>query len=152
MVNFSNLSSGSGLPIVEMPNTFATILNCGGTSPGLGNANDGVWTLTPDAGTANYDLTLYATNYSNSGVNNTIVKRNNPLSNWVINGNYTPSSGMNPLVVNRSNFNGFSQFAISSDLTLLPIELISFIAKPSSQSLINSDSTLSPIPWVKIVL
>ena len=114
LVNFSNLPAGTGLPLTEGANTFATVLNCGGTAPGTGNANDGVWTITPNTGTANYNLTLNGKKYSNAGTANTILKRVNATSPWTLLGSYVPASGAEPLIASRTGYSGFSQFAIGA--------------------------------------
>ncbi|MDP2384872.1 MAG: T9SS type A sorting domain-containing protein [Bacteroidota bacterium] len=126
LANFSNLTSGTGLPIIEGTNNFSTILNCGGISSGVGNINDGVWTITPDAGTANYDLTLNGKNYDNQTTINTIVKRANATASWFLSGNYIASSGSQPLITSRTGLSGFSQFAIAS--SNLPTALNNSIA------------------------
>ena len=126
-VNFSNLASGTGLPITDANSlVYGTVLNNGGTAPGNGNANEGVWTITPNSGTANYDLTLYGRNYSNAGNSNTILKRANAASAWTLPGTYSAATGSEPIVVTRSGYSGFSQFAIGGSMTVLPVELISF--------------------------
>lgn len=124
LVNFSNLPPGTGLPVTDADGfKYTTILNCGGTSYGNGNANDGIWTLTPGAGTAVYDLTLYALNHSNASFNtNTIVTRSNASSPWQFTGAYTPFSGKNPLIVKRTSCNTFGQFAAGARELPFPIQ------------------------------
>lgn len=129
LVNFSNLVSGSGLPLVEGSATYFTILNCGGTASGVGNVNDGVWTITPNAGTAIYDLTLQGRNYSNAAAGNTIVKRTNVSSSWNLLGSYIASTGNEPLIAQRTGISEFSQFAIASSVIALPITLLDFSGK-----------------------
>lgn len=138
LVNFSNLTAGTGLPLSELGNTFSNVLNCGGTAAGIGNANDGVWTITPNSGTANYDLTLNARNYSNAALNSTILKRVNASSPWTLLGNYVVASGSEPRIVTRTGYTGFSQFAIGeSSIIILPIELISFESTCLNNNIIN---------------
>ena len=114
LVNFSNLPAGTGLPLTEGANTFATALNCGGIAPGTGNANDGVWSITTNTGTANYNLTLNGKNYSNAGIANTILKRVNATSPWTLQGSYLAATGAEPLIASRTGCSGFSQFAIGA--------------------------------------
>ncbi|MDP2384873.1 MAG: T9SS type A sorting domain-containing protein [Bacteroidota bacterium] len=147
LVNFSNLTSGTGLPLIEGANNFSAILNCGGISSGVGNSNDGVWTITPDAGTANYDLTLYGKNYSNQGSVNTIVKRGNSSSSWFLTGSYVVSAGSEPLIASRNSFSGFSQFAIASTAAIiLPIELLNF----SSHCVFSNNKKTVELQWSTI--
>ena len=145
LVNFSNLPAGTGLPLTEGSATYSTILNCGGSAPGTGNTNDGVWTITPNTGTANYDLTLYGRNYSNAAAGNTIVKRANLASAWSLLGGYVASTGNEPLIAQRTGFSGFSQFAIGSSEIALPIELTSFTANCQHNGVLLNWTTASEI-------
>ena len=146
LVNFSNLPPGTGLPLTEGANTFATVLNCGGASTGVGNANDGVWTITPDAGTANYDLTLHGKNYSNAGIYNTILKRVGNTSPWTLQGNYSVATGTEPIITTRIGYSGFSQFAIGGTSAILPIELLSF--EGTYIPLTNSEEQGVGLRWI----
>lgn len=113
VTSFSNLPSGIGLPLSYLGTTYNTILNCGGTATTVGSSSDGVWTITPNIGTANYNITLNAMHYSNVGSSNSIVKRSNALSPWVIVGTPLPAFGSEPLIANSNGLSGFSQFAIA---------------------------------------
>jgi hypothetical protein len=76
-VNFDNLATGiSGIPFTEGIYIFSDILNNGGAGVGTGNANNGVWTISPNAGTATYNVSLYGRNHDNEGSQrHTVVKR-----------------------------------------------------------------------------
>lgn len=137
LVNFSNLPPGTGLPVTDADGfKYSTALNCGGASPGTGNVNDGVWTITPDAGTAVYDLTLYARNHSNASLNtNTIIARNSASSAWQLTGTYVPATGSEPLIAQRNGCSGFSQFAIGGRELPFPIQFTA-----SADSICKGDS------------
>jgi hypothetical protein len=135
--NFGNYSngSGSGLPLSETVGpdnpSYTSILNCGGSTVGSGNANPGLWTIIPDAGTPEYTMTLYGRNYSNSSIGHTILKRstfNTGCTNaWALNGVYNSSwVAGNVVTVIRRNMTGFSQVAIVTSTTPLPLNLLSF--------------------------
>jgi len=145
LVNFSNLPAGTGLPLTEGSASYSTILNCGGTVPGTGNINDGVWTITPNSGTANYDVTLYGRNYSNAAAGNTILKRADASSAWSLLGSYVASTGSEPLIAKRTGYSGFSQFAIASSVIALPIELTSFTANCQANGVLLNWTTASEI-------
>lgn len=136
-VNFSNPANatGTGLPIVEplLSNYYAVLTN-GGVNATTGNANGGVWTVTPNvAGTATYTTTLYGTNYTAvpSTIRHTVLKRTTAGPGaWLLDGTYVSSTLTTPITAVRSGMAGFSQFAIGmSDLVVtLPIKLENFVA------------------------
>jgi len=122
IANFANLVTGSGFPLSESGNNYTQLLNNGGVSPGVGNVNGGVWTITPDIGTADYALTLSGRNHDNQNTAATIVKRVDSSSPWQILGVYTSTSGVEPLIASRNSYSGFSQFAIGIDAITLAID------------------------------
>lgn len=129
-VNFDNPSNatGSGLPLSESSYSFNALIKNGGNSTDA--TYGGVWTVTPDAGTATYSMSLYGTNYSTWGAGrHTIVKRANSAGAWALSGSYSSGSGTpSPITATRTGFSGFSQFALarSGIPVVLPIELIEF--------------------------
>ena len=98
----------------------------------------GFWTITPDAGSAVYDITITSYGHTNGGADpttHTIVKRANSGSNWAVyegnHNNATQSgSGSNPITAKLTNMTGFSDFAIAKnkDGYSLPVELLNFSA------------------------
>lgn len=123
--SFANPGSatGTGLPITETCYASDEILNNG--SPG---GNGGVWTVTPDAGSANYTLTLYGRNYDNLGLCHTLVSRANSGVAWGFDGSTHVSQSVAGGVVTatRNGFTGFSEKAIVVSPVVLPIQLIYF--------------------------
>ena len=133
-VNFDNLATGiSGFPFNESGFVFSDILNNGGTSVGNGNANNGIWTISPNAGTATYDVSLYGRNHDNEGASrHTVVKRSfsgGSYGAWAALGTYSSSTLTTPITAVRTGLSGFSQFAIGLSNLFLPVELISFDGK-----------------------
>jgi hypothetical protein len=127
---FSNPTNatGTGLPLFESVNWDA-LVNCGGTAPTVGNVNGGVWTFTPNAGTASYTMTLYGRNYDNAGSTSyNVLKRTTAGPGpWFFDGTYGTSSNSGTLITcSRTGMSGFSQFAIGRSTTPLPIELLAF--------------------------
>lgn len=116
-------ATGTGLPITETCYNSNAILNNG--SPG---GNGGVWTVTPDAGSATYSLTLNGRNYDNAGLCHTLVSRTNSGVAWGFEGSTHVSQSISGGVVTatRSGFTGFSDKAIVLSPTVLPIQLIYF--------------------------
>lgn len=125
--NFTNPADfyGTGLPVTETCWALSTVINNG--APG---GNGGVWNLTPDAGSANYNLTLFGRNYNNQQLCHTIMSRANPATAWGFAGTTYDSQSIagGVITVKRNNFTGFSQKAIIGSSALLPIDLISFKA------------------------
>lgn len=77
-VNFDNPANatGSGWPMVDENYEYDGVLNNGGSNATTGHTNGGVWTVTPNTGTATYNMSLYGRNHSNQGSQrHTIVKR-----------------------------------------------------------------------------
>ncbi len=137
-VNFSNPANatGTGLPLIE-GGTYDAIVNCGGISPTVGNANGGVWTFTPDVGSANYNMTLYGRNYDNANSSIcTILKRTTAgPGSWGFNGTFGSCAYISGVVTcNRTGLSGFSQFAIGRSNTPLPVELLRFNAVPENSN------------------
>lgn len=132
-VNFNNPSGawGSGWPLVEGGATYDSILHNGGTAPGTSNTYGGIWRLTPDAGSPTYDLTLNGRNFGYQFTNYTIVKRTyaaDPNPNvWTLPGTLgTVSSNSAVVTCTRTNITGFSEAAIATEGTPLPVNLISY--------------------------
>jgi hypothetical protein len=145
--NFTNPANatGSGLPLIESLLSYDVVLNCGGINATTGNANGGVWTMTPDAGTANYNITLYGRNYDNAGVAHTIIKRVTAGPGaWAFPGAPVSNSNVgNVVTCVRSGITGFSQFGIARTLDVLPISLLSFAAACTDNKTILNWSTAS---------
>ncbi len=122
---------GTGLPIAPAGSPFLgfdAVLNSGGPNAATGSANGGVWTVTPDAGTANYDITLYGRNYDNDLNTHTIVKRTTAGPGpWALDGTMGTETNVGSLLtVTRTGYTGFSQFAIVRSGAFLPIGLLEF--------------------------
>jgi len=99
--------------------------------------NYGYWTLTPNVGSADYDITLTSTGHTNGGEvaeQHAIFKRSG-VGDWESLGTHDNStqsgSGNDPITVKRSNLSGFSDFIIGKGELpyALPVELVSFNAK-----------------------
>lgn len=97
--------------------------------------NYGFWTLTPNAGTYNYDVSLTSRGHGNAGsaaAAHAVVKRTNASSDWVSQGthnNSDQSMGADWVCSVRRNLSVFSDFAIAkSNAGPLPVEMIDFIA------------------------
>jgi hypothetical protein len=100
----------------------------------------GYWTLTPDAGTANYDLTLHEAGYSTtpSVYHLGLIKRHDASSPWLgtdlagtngyhSNANSSVISGV--ASVKRTGITSFSDYGIGSSTTYaLPVRLLYFTA------------------------
>ncbi|MFM9051190.1 MAG: CUB domain-containing protein, partial [Bacteroidota bacterium] len=78
------------------------------------------------AGTANYIMTLFNRNFTNSGSCTawTIMKDSIGLNNWYLNGICDPASV--PGSVRRTGMTGFSHFGTAQGGITLPVELIKF--------------------------
>lgn len=124
-------ATGTGLTLTEGIINYDAVLNTGGVNATTGSANGGVWTVTPDGGTANYDMTIYGRNFDNDLATRTIVKRATAGPGaWTLAGTFGSESNVANLVtVNRTGYSGFSQFAIVRSGDDLPIELLSFTGK-----------------------
>lgn len=148
-VYFSNPLNaiGTGLPLSENSFDYSTILNNGGVAPTTGNAYGGVWTITPNTGTANYDIILNGRNYSNAGTRLTALKRTTtPTGAWTLPGTYISSSNISNVVTCRRNgLSGFSDFAIGTGSASLPVELLSFNATCDNDKVYLNWSTASEI-------
>ncbi|OFY94090.1 MAG: hypothetical protein A2491_19250 [Bacteroidetes bacterium RIFOXYC12_FULL_35_7] len=133
-VNFGNPenATGTGLPLPETFGDYDAVLNCGGVDATTGNANGGVWTITPDAGSStNCDITLYGRNFDNAGtVGHTVLKRTTAGPGaWELNGTAaTAVLASNVVSTSRTGMTGFSQFAIGrrNNGATLPIYLSQF--------------------------
>ncbi len=136
--NFSNPANatGSALPLIENTLYYDAILNCGGVNATTGNANGGIWTITPDAGTANYTMILQGRNWDNPGTGQIIVKRNTSGPGpWTLAGAAVSNTNVGGVITcERNTYSGFSQFAIARTRDVLPISLINFNAKCENAS------------------
>lgn len=99
----------------------------------------GYWTLTPNSvmSGGTYTVTLSEQGHTNPAASPTyycVLKRENILSSWQSLGTHsqmTQSEYGGIAIAARSALSGFSQFAIAKSGSPLPIELVSFDAKPS---------------------
>jgi hypothetical protein len=132
---FDNYSGGS---CSTDPNfTFTT--NDPGASPStiVYKLDAGYWTLTPNSGTANYDITIVSRGHSNGppmASMCTVIKRADCNSAWGSYGNHYNSTqsgnGTGAISATRTNLSGFSQFDIGfNDAAPLPIELLFFTGR-----------------------
>jgi Secretion system C-terminal sorting domain len=119
LAKFTNSSGNNGLPITNGTNVYSNLLNAGGAQSGIGNVNPGIWnfTVVNGSGSANYDLKLFSTNYSNATLSNAIVNRLNNSSNWLLLGLPQTAIGTQPIVSETKNLSGFGSFAIAQDTT-----------------------------------
>ena len=99
--------------------------------------DNGYWTVTPNAGSAEYDISLTSYGHTNGGEvagQHAIFKRSG-VGDWESLGTHDNStqtgSGNDPITVKRSNLSGFSDFIIGKGELpyALPVELVSFNAK-----------------------
>jgi len=115
--------------------------------------NYGYWTITPNAGTYNYDVTLTSRGHTNQGLtagSHAVIKRPNVASPWVTQGthnNATQSmgSGWNWVTAKRTALTVFSDFAIAKNNvnSPLPVDLLSFSATCDGQHVDLSWTTAS---------
>lgn len=115
--------------------------------------NYGFWTITPNAGTYNYDVTLTSRGHTNQGLtagSHAVIKRPNGASPWVTQGthdNATQSMGTswNWVTAKRTALTVFSDFAIAKNNvnSPLPVELLSFSATCDGQNIDLSWTTAS---------
>jgi len=146
-VNFDNPANatGTGLPLTDATYQYDLVLNNGGINATTGHANGGVWTVTPNAGTANYDMSLYGRNNSNQGsLRHTILKRVTAGPGaWTIPGTYSSSTLAAPITAVRTGYTSFSQFAIGRSNVQLPVELLQFSGKCDNGNALLKWSTAS---------
>ena len=156
-------SGNPGLPLTEQLYNYTFIVDNGGTNTGVGGPNGGVWTVftasapadiyTNAPTTATYDMTLYGTNFSNGGTDNTgtyysFVKRSPYPTcagfSWILDGVYSSSSNPGTLITAvRGGLSGFSQFSLAHHVTPLPIDLVAFDATCVSPNILLSWITAS---------
>lgn len=146
-VNFDNPSNatGTGLSLVEGGYSYDYVLDNAGPNSTTGNSYGGIWTVTPNSGTANYDVSLYGRNYDNGGTTrNTVLKRiTTGPGAWTLPGTYSASTTSSPITVSRTGLNGFSQFAIGTNTAPLPIEFLNFTVIPLTSEVQLDWSTAS---------
>jgi hypothetical protein len=130
---FDNISgnTGSPWPLGLPEGTYDALLKIGGTGASVDATDPGVWTITPDVGSAVYNLTLYGRNFSTTGNYYSILKRNTyPCAgNWgtdgtVVSGVY--SGGPNLVTTVRTGLSGFSRFGIGRATNPLPVDLLRY--------------------------
>jgi hypothetical protein len=139
--SISGMSYISGKFTPGLPATGPSPSTCKiNNTPITSMLNGGYWTLTPDAGTANYDLTLNETGYSGtpSVYHLGLIKRHDASSPWLgtdlagTNGYHSNSnSSINSGVasVKRTSITSFSDYGIgSSSNYALPVRLLYFTA------------------------
>lgn len=147
---FSNITLNSSTGITYFDATFTNphttpinIVSLGLTingTPVVTLLDYGFWTIHPDTFTSvNYDVTLKSRGHTNGGTlasQHTIVKRQDDTYDWQVfeanHNNATQSgTGTNPITAVLTSMVDFSDFAIArSAEDPLPIELLSFYAKP----------------------
>jgi hypothetical protein len=144
---FSNPANaaGTGLPLTDGVYSFDLLVNSGGVSPTVGNLYGGVWTFTPDAGTADYGMTLNGRNQDIAGTIYTIVKRTTAGPGvWTNAGSYISSSNAAGVVsAVRDSYTGFSQFAIVRSTDYLPVTLLRFDAECRDEGVVLEWATAS---------
>ncbi|MFH2096590.1 MAG: hypothetical protein ABIJ16_12845 [Bacteroidota bacterium] len=98
--------------------------------------NYGYWNVTPNTGSANYNISLTSRGHTNGGVSPTqhaVFKRSGagPWENIGAHDNATQSgTGTNPITAQRSGLSGFSDFIIGRSYDFpLPVNLVSFDAE-----------------------
>jgi hypothetical protein len=93
--------------------------------------DNGYWQIDASANptSGNYDVTLYSTNYTNSGGASgwTVMKSPSSSFTWGLNGTCVTTS--TPPQTSRTGLNGFSRFAVAQSVLPLPIELTSFTGR-----------------------
>jgi hypothetical protein len=101
-----------------------------GTTYNMPAEDNGYWTLTANAGTGTYNMTLYPTNATNtSGIGGWTVIKDPTIGSgtWSLNGSCDPSS--TAAIVKRNGMSGFSVFGAGQAVNPLPIELLTFDGK-----------------------
>ncbi len=146
-VNFDNPSNatGTGLPLTESSYSYDVLMKCGGNGTDATYGN--VWTVTPNSGTATYNMSLFGLNNSTWGSGrHTILKRSSSAAAWTILGTYSSGSGSaSGITAVRTAFSGFSQFALakSGALITLPIDFVGFIARCEHSNVLLQWETVS---------
>jgi hypothetical protein len=131
--------TGNGLPLTEQGSQYTTLVDNGGANTGTGTGTiGGIWTVTPDAGSAVYAMTLYGRNFMSAsypaGNYYSVVKRNTysmcgTVPSWTLDGTIlSAGNASNVITAGRTGMSGFSQFAIAKHVNPLPVELITFDA------------------------
>lgn len=93
--------------------------------------DNGYWQIDASANptSGNYDITLYSTNYTNSGGASgwTVMKSPSSSFTWGLNGTCVTTSTASQ--TSRTGLNGYSRFAVAQSVLPLPIELTSFTGR-----------------------
>ncbi len=112
----------------------------------------GFWTLTPNAGTYNYDVTLTSRGHTNPGPtaeSHAVIKRPNAAMPWVSQGTHNngdQSMGAGWVTARRRSLTVFSDFAIAKhNAGSLPVEMLTFDANLSNNDVLVSWTTASEI-------
>lgn len=109
----------------------------------------GSWTISPNApiGSGNYNISLSAPKGSSTAVDFALLKRpegSTSASDWTVPGdNQTSSILSNAVTATATNINSFSQYIIGEKAVTLPVNLINFVAKAESQSVVLNWETAS---------
>lgn len=127
-------------PMVNPVSTFTPKTE--GLAQYSGLISPGLWTLTPDAGSADYDLRLFPSFIGSSTPPYSIYKRPTASTVWDLYGtlsnpeaatDYIQSDGS----LRRTGLTGFSDFAITeSNNDPLPLHFLSFQARPVSKGVL----------------
>jgi hypothetical protein len=108
--------------------------------------NNGYWTLTANAnaGSANYKMTLYNLNYTNSSGATawTVLKANSIAGPWTLSGNCIASTAA---ATARDNMSGFSVFTSGQSGVPLPIDLLNFNAVIQDENVLTTWTTATEI-------
>lgn len=112
----------------------------------------GFWTITPNGGTYNYDVSLTSRGHTNAGAiatSHAIIKRQNNTVDWVSEGthnNADQSMGSDWITAQRKSLTNFSDFAIAKSIVgPLPVELIDFKAEKKDNNTYLTWHTASEI-------
>jgi hypothetical protein len=156
-----NLVSSSGLSYIDSKFTNPHSTSIDITSLGLLISSTpvttlldyGFWTIAPDAGTYNYDVTITSRGHTNGGTvasQHTIVKRANNTVDWATyqsnHSNLTQvGTGSSPITAVLSGLTTFCDFAIarSSIAFPLPVELTMFTGKSLNKQVLLNWQTAS---------
>lgn len=153
-----NLNSSSGLNYIEasFTNPHVTPLNISALSLYVNTdlleelLDYGYWTITPDGGTYNYNVTLTSRGHTNQGstaASHAVIKRPTSSLDWVSEGthnNSDQSMGAGWVTAMRRNLTVFSDFAIAKhSLGSLPVELALFAANCADGKVVLNWTTFS---------
>lgn len=153
-----NLNSSSGLSYLDakFTNPHSTSIDISPLNITVNGSilqellNYGFWTITPDAGTYNYDVSLTSRGHTNAGTTaaaHAVVKRPNSTIDWSsegIHNNADQTMGSDWVTAQRKSLTAFSDFAIAkSTIGPLPVELVDFSAEKVGGKVLLKWSTAS---------